>query len=52
MSGAVDILESFDKDLDPHPVLSMGVMDMSYNSRAADELNRALHAVSFMTGVG
>ncbi|KAJ6576625.1 hypothetical protein DFH09DRAFT_364914 [Mycena vulgaris] len=49
MSGAADILERFDKDLDPHPVLSMGVRDMSYNSRAAHELNRALHAVLFMT---
>ncbi|KAJ6575155.1 hypothetical protein B0H19DRAFT_1254755 [Mycena capillaripes] len=48
LSGAADILERFDKALDPHPVLSMGVRDMSYNSRAAHELNRALHAVSFM----
>ncbi|KAJ7470297.1 hypothetical protein FB451DRAFT_1037924, partial [Mycena latifolia] len=47
MSGAAEILERFDKDLDPHPVLSMGVRDMSYNSRAAHELNRALHAAAF-----
>ncbi|KAJ7746878.1 hypothetical protein DFH07DRAFT_776174 [Mycena maculata] len=51
MCGAADISERFDKDLDPHPVLSMGVRDMSYNSQAAHVLSHALHAVSFMTPV-
>ncbi|KAJ6511378.1 hypothetical protein C8R47DRAFT_732402 [Mycena vitilis] len=52
MSGVADILDKFDKDLHPYPVLSMGMKNATYNPSAAQELDRALHGLAMMTRVG
>ncbi|KAJ7067814.1 hypothetical protein C8F01DRAFT_577054 [Mycena amicta] len=52
MSGAAEVLEDFDRDLGPHPVLSMGIQTMEYNPAAAAELNRALWRLPSMAAAG
>ncbi|KAJ7656301.1 hypothetical protein DFH06DRAFT_469170 [Mycena polygramma] len=52
MSGAADALKEFDKEVEPHRVLSMGLRDMAYNARAAREMDRALYKASMMPRVG
>ncbi|KAJ7755950.1 hypothetical protein B0H16DRAFT_1722100 [Mycena metata] len=47
LSGAADVLEKFDKSSEDHyPVLSKGFKDMSYNPKALEYFQHALHKAS------